>query len=410
MSAAAPSAAPQVSQQQANTDYMMRSRRFPVRMLTIGGNLSGTYAVGSTINYIMPPVNNGWLDMIELDCNLSLTGAVATLTPNAAFPWNLIQAITVNLDGQISYVEPYETYLYYLSTKRLGLSPDFVPGGNFGANANLTSLLYTVPSGAGSLVVGANAVRFRIRIPLNALHPLDGSGLLPCQGTQDPVQINVICSTGLVGNDPYNFAANSATGTLAVAGGSVINCYGWVRDGRTKWAPGEQLPYYPDGLPQVSYDREPDVINLQATQIVRGQLTKVLKMYYMWVIAIDGNSSTQFASNTNFNSYDLSADSTGNFKFLQYGLENISFELLWEEIRAQFEQDFPQGVIPLVYAPQRYLPEPGVANANDVLNMTAGGWTSLYQGVNFATQGGVANVTPRLHTLIIGANDSPYIG
>lgn len=405
MSAAATSAAPAVDQTAANTDYMMRSRRFPVRMLTVGGNLTGTYALNSTINFIIPPVNNGWADMIELDFNLSLQDATAVVASNAAFPWNLAAGVTVNLDGQISYVEPYATYLYYITQARYGLSPDFVPGGNFGANSNLSNLLYSLPTWA----LGANAVRLRVRIPLNALHVLDGSGLLPCQGTQDPVGINVLCPSGLVGNDPYIFPTASATGTLAVNAGSTVTGYVWVRDGRTKWAPGEQLPFYPDGLPQVSYDREPDIINLQANQIIRGQMTKVLKVYYAWVIAIDGNSSTVFASNTNFNSYDLSADSTGNFKFMQYGLENISFELMWEQIRDEFGQDFPQGVIPLVYAPQHNLPEPGVANANDILNMTAGGWTSLYQGVNFATLG--TNAAPaRLHTLIIGANDSPYIG
>lgn len=412
MSAAvATASAPAIDQNAANADYLMRSRRFPVRMLTIGGNLTGAYALGSTINFIIPPVNNGWVDMIELDYNITLTGATATLTPNAAYPWNLAGAVTVNLDGQISYVEPYATYLYWLTRRRLALPVTSAPPAPFGANANLSSILYTVPTGAASLVIGANAIRFRVRIPLNALHPLDGSGLLPCQGTQDPVGINVLCPNALVGNDPYNHVANSATGTLAVAGGSSVTAYAWVRDGRTMWSPSEQLPYYPDGLPQVSWDREPDVTNLVAGQIVRQQLTKVLKVYYAWSVLIDANSATAFASNTNLNSYDLSADSTGNFKLRQFGLENIPIELLWEDVRDQFEQDFPQGVLPLVMGPQHNLPEPGVANANDVLNMTAGGWTSLYQGANFATQGGVAGTAgPRIHTLIIGANDSPYIG
>lgn len=405
MSAAAPAAAPAVDTAQANTDYMMRSRRFPVRMLTIGGNLSGTYTLGTTLNFIMPPVNNGWLESIELDVNLSLADATAAVAANPNYPWGFIQGITVNLDGQISYVEPYASYLLAITQNRLGLPVNSVPPAPFGSNTNLSNILMNLPTWA----VGNNVVRFRIRIPLNALHPLDGSGLLPCQGTQDPVQINVLVPNALVGNDPYNFPTSSGTGTLAVNAGSVVNCWGWVRDGRTKWAPGEQLPYYPDGLPQVSYDREPDVINLQAGQIVRGQLTKVLKMYYMWVIGIDGVSATQFSSNTNWNSYDLSADSTGNFKFMQYGLENIPIEMMWEETRDVFEQDFPQGVLPLVYAPQRGLPEIGVGNANDVLNMMAGGWTSLYQGVNFAATGANA-APPRLHTIIVGANDSPYIG
>jgi hypothetical protein len=64
----------------------------------------------------------------------------------------------------------------------------------------------------------------------------------------------------------------------------------------------------------------------------------------------------------------------------------------------------------MVYGPQEHLPNPDAANGTNILNMTQGGWTSLYQGVNLATLGGVAGIQPRIHTLILGTNDSPYIG
>lgn len=411
MSAAAPAAAgaQMVDAGTANTDFMARSRRFPVRMPLVGGTLNGPYALGSTLNFFVPPVNNGWLDMIELDINLTLTGATATSTPNKAFPWNLISYITVNLDGQISLIDPYwGAYLLPRLKGRLRSDVTNVLAGV--ADTQVNTILNTVPSGAGSLIVGANVVRFRMRIPLNALHPLDGSGLLPCQGTQDPIQVNVVLPAGLVGVDPLTAPASSATGTLVPAAGSTITMYGWVRDGRTKWSPSEQLPFYPNGLPQVSYDQEPNIVNLQANTLTRGQLTKVLKVYYMASIYIDGQSSTEFSTPNNFNAVDLSADSTGNFEFAAYGLNNVPMDLLWSNIRETFGQDFPNGVIPWVYAPQAHIGEPGVANGTDILNMTAGGWTSMYSGVNFAAQGGVAGSSPRIVTRILGSADSPYIG
>lgn len=396
-------AVPQVNQATANADYMARSRVFPVRMPLIGGNLNGPYATGSTLNFILGPVNNGWLEAIDLDVNITITMTTAAATPNKAFPWNTIQYITVNLDGQISYIEPYFVFVASRLKGRLRAGVDSVLAGV--QNTDLQNILYNVP---GTLAVGANNVRYRLHIPLNALHPLDGSGLLPGQGTQDPVQINVTIPGSLIGPDPLLHAAASATGTAAATG--TITCYGWIRDGRTLWSPQEQLPFYPDGLPQVSYDREPDVINLVANAIVRGQLTKVLKVYYGVACIIDGNQSNQFALNTNINSWDLSGDSSGNFKLKQFGLENVPIDLMFERLRALFGQDFPEGLIPFVYAPHNNLPNPDAANSTDVLNMTAGGWTSLYQGVNLATLGGVVGIQPRVHTWIIGTNDSPYIG
>lgn len=399
-------AAPQVDQATANSDYMARSRNFPVRMPLIGGNLNGPYAVGSTLNFILGPVNNGWLEAIELDVNLSLQVATATLVENKAFPWNLISAITVNLDGQISYIEPYFVYLMSRMQGYMKAGPDAVLAGT--QNSGLQATMLTVP--ASPIALGAASVRFRLYIPLNALHPLDGSGMLPAQGTQDPVQVNVICPSALVGVDPFIHPGSTATSVVTVNAGSTVTCYGWIRDGRTMWSPDEVLPFYPDGLPQVSYDKEPDIINLVAGSIVRGQLTKVLKIYYGVSCIIDGNSSTAFAANSNINSWDISGDSTGNFKLYQYGLENVPVDLLFEKIRRRFGQDFPEGVIPWVYAPQAKVPDPDNYNGTDILNMQAGGWTSLYQGVNLASIGGVAGIQPRVKTWILGTNDSPYIG
>ncbi len=404
---AATGAQPQVSSATANADYMSRSRRFPVRMPLIGGNLNGPYGVSSVLNFIMAPVNNGWLDMIELDVNIQITMTTAAATVNKGFPWNLIQAVTVNLDGQISYCEPY--FACFLMPRLRGYGRSGVEQVLSGiANTDVSNTLYNVP--ATTLAIGANNIRFRMRIPMNALHALDGSGLLPTQGTQDPVQVNVICAPTLIGVDPWIHPATSATGTAAVTGTSTVTCYGWVRDGRTKWSPSEVLPFYPQGLPQVSYDREPEVVNLVAGSIVRGQMTKVLKVYYGVAVCIDGNQSSNFALETNFNSFDLSADSSGNFKFFQFGLENVQMDLLWSDLRTRFGQDWPEGVIPFAYAPQSNLWDVDMGNGTDILNMMAGGWTSMYQGVNFITQGGVAGIQPRIHTCILGTNDSPYIG
>lgn len=405
---AAPTGSPagtQADPTQANTDYMARSRRYPIRMPLVGGNLNGPYATGSTLNFIAGPVNNGWLDTIELDVNLTITMTTATATVNAAFPWNLIQYITVNLDGQISYIEPY--FASFLLPRLRGYERTPVTQVLAGiANADVSNTLYNVP--ATTLAVGANTVRFRVRFPLNALHALDGSGLLPTQGTQDPVQINVVLPSTLIGPDPFNHPATSATGTAAVTG--TITCYGWVRDGRTPWSPGEVLPFYPDGLPQVSYDIEPNLINLVAGSIVRGQLTKVMKVYYGVACIIDGNQSNQFAVNTNINSWDLSADSSGGFKLKQFGLENIQTDLLWSDLRQTFGQDFPEGIIPFEYAPQSHSWDPDMGGGTDVLNMVQGGWTSLYQGINLAAINGLGTVQPRIHTWVLGTSDSPYIG
>lgn len=91
-------------------------------------------------------------------------------------------------------------------------------------------------------------------------------------------------------------------------------------------------------------------------------------------------------------------------------MENVPIDLLWTKQRRQFQNDLPEGLIVVALAPHEHIAEPGHSNGTNILNMTSGGWTSLYQGVNLATLGGQAGIQPRVHTWIVGTNDSPYIG
>lgn len=412
--AAAQAAAVASAQRTANSDYMRRAVRKWVNIPLQGGAQTGTFALGANLNFTVPPVNNGWLEALDITVNLNLTYTAAGSGPfgnlTAGAPWNVIKEIDVLLNGQI--LRLYPAFMPYVRQMRgyLRNAPGQVLAGD--SATDIAAQIYIAPA----IATGVNKNwLFKLRIPFNMLHPYDGAGLLPIAGEANPVQVVVTCAPALYANpgDPL-FVPVNTNGTVALTASSTqsVKVDGVYRDGTTLWSPAK-IPYYPEGLPSVQWNQDVPLTPFTATnQTVRGQIKTMLQHYYMLSIVIDGQSTTNYSLYSNFNGIELDTDATGTNKLAAYGAAstaNIQMDAYWNEIRETYGQDLasqPQveGMIPWVDARAR-----GVADASNqdgmmALNMTPGGYTTIYHGYNMAAIGGTAGITPRVETLVISAN------
>ncbi len=415
--AAAQAAAVAAAQKAANSDYMRRTIDKWVNITLQGGALTGTYSPGAWLNFTVPPVNNGWLRAIDVTVNLNLTYTQAGSGPfenlTAGAPWNVIREIDVMLNGQI--IRVYPSFIPILRQLR-GYLRNFAGVPLAGqAFSDISATLYKAPT----LTNGANANwLFKIRIPFNLLHPFDGAGLLPIAGEANPVQINIECASALAANpaDPL-FVPINTNGTVALTAAQTqsVKVDGIYRDGTTLWSPAK-LPYYPEGLPAVQWNQDVPLTPFVGGQIQRGQIKTMLQHYYMLSLVIDGNQTNNYAAWTNFNGIELDTDATGTNKLKAYGTSstaNIGMDAWQADLREIFGQDiggYPaaEGVVPWVVAPAYGVPDASAYNGLQVLNMTPGGYTTIYHGYNMGSTGGTAGINPRVETLVISANPLGY--
>lgn len=412
--AAAQAAAVAGAQRSANSDYMRRTLRKWVGIPIQGGSQVGVYAPGSKLNFTVPPVNNGWLEGIEITVTVNMTYTAAGSGPfgnvTAGAPWNLLQEIDVNLNGQIMRL--YPAFIPYIRAMRgyLRNAPGQVLAGD--SFSDIGGLLYSAPV----ITTTVNKLwQFKARLMFNMLHPYDGAGLLPIAGESNPVQITVFCASALAANpgDPIYVPVNT-NGTVALTGGQTqqVKIDGIYRDGTTLDSPAK-LPYYPEGLPAVQWNQDVPLTPFSATnQAVRGQIKTLLKHHMMLSIVVDGNATTNYAAYSNFNGIELDTDATGSNKLMAYGssaTSNINMDAYFNELRETYGQDiggFPQveGMIPWVDARARGVADPDDLNGMLALNMLPGGYQTIYHGYNMAALGGTAGLNPRVETLVISSN------
>ena len=404
--AAANAAAALLSQRQANSNYLQKTIRKVTVVQPSGGGITGAFVAGQTLNFYVPPANNGFLEALEFQCvftvNYTANGAGPYINLNRAFPYNLISEIQVQYNGLQARVNPYFLMVYerlrrYLAPK----TPGTVFSGAGSENTTLTADMIANNSTAPTTGV-PQTVKVWFRLPLNALHPVDAAGMLPVMGEANPVQVVVICNPSINGVDPLLNPYSSNATTLTVTGTVKINAV--YRDGATLWSPA-RMPLNLSGLPTAQWLIDNSWNILSAGSVQRGQVKTLLQHYIMLGIVIDGQQSTDFSTIGNITAMELDADATGNNKLEAYGLgTNIDIAEYFMWVRQTFGQDLPQGVVPWVVAPSLNQPNPSNRLGSQVLNMTPGGWTSVYQGYYLNAIGGTPGITPRVETWLVSAN------
>ena len=397
----------------ANALYMAKSLEKVALADSPGGALNQAWSAGTALTFTLGDKAGGWLKRLRFTYNLTFTNTPGTgaATTNAAAPYNIIQEIDVNYGGVCFRTRPYYVKVIAEARRFQGFAVPYVVAAPYQHNSTIDTNLRAFTAGAQAS--GATTWTFTQEIPLNALHALNPSGMVPLSGVSNDVQVTVMCAPSLTGPDPLNnamvltgtAALSAISGTVAVEG---IYTDGLTMDGTSR------LALDLSNVPTTQMWWDNPLMNMTAGGIRRQRITKELRHQFVGLIAIDGQQSNTFVSSeSNFNGFELDADSSGDVPFLRFGATlgaNISIYHYYEQIRRTYGQDFDPGVLILVDAAARNIADASTQQGRQQLDMTPSGWPGVNYGVYLGAVSTANSITPRLECFGIGVNPLPLQG
>jgi hypothetical protein len=400
----------QAMQQSQNRSFMaLGIRKKALCQQANGGANSQAFVAGQPLTYNIPTANNGYLIGFWVNCLLTNTlaaGTSAVYALNAAAPLSLIDSIVLNYGGPQHNYRPYNLKYYWQQQARLGQSfPRTVLAGQL--DATMQAYYNSTNTNAFPVAVGANTWNFRFFMPMNLLHPQDVRGILPIQNGETTCQVVLNCAGAPYGPDPIlgTVVTTSGSGGASVVTGT-ISVEAVYKDGQA-YASISALQPNLSGIQTAQFVRDTPLNNLGAGQMFRNKVSFLHKIPWLWITIIDGQQSSKFATTTNIQVIETSADATGMRPFMRYGLNtNLDVRSYYDDLSLWLEQDMDQGVIPLVYGPIYEQGEVGILEGQAYLDMTTNsGWTDFHYGCQLTAVGAVTGIAPRIECNLILLND-----
>lgn len=418
-SAAQQQSALQAYKAQSNASYLALCVEKIGTCFPASGGITANYVPGTTLIFNFPTASGGFAKDLLITCNINLTPATGTAMAyayTAAGFYGLFNEIQILFNGTQARVRPYLLKVIEMGRARSNPTPGAVVSGNHIAAVD-TALAQVAPT----LTPGSPA-QFNVvfRLPLNVLHALSPVGMLPIQGAGTKAQIVVMCSSAVFGSDPMANAiyptAGTAGGAVTVNAGSTVKIECIYMDG-TNYNSPQPLSLDLVGVPTAQYIIDTPLTPLSAGIVMRQRIATLLQHYLVIAVVMDGLLSNTFAAVGNIVGLELDQDSVGQNKFWQYGTaNNVSVNDFWEHVRHTWTQDFDQGVIPFIWAQVYGQENPDNRMGNQILNMTAGGWTDVHHGyiltaVNAASSGfnGATAITGRVELYLVSLNPAGLV-
>jgi hypothetical protein len=378
-----------------------------------GGALNQAFAAGQPLTYNVTTANNGFITGFWVRCAFTVAlgaGTNAVYQQNAASPLSLIDSIQVLYGGVQHNFRPYVLkYFSQLQGEQSQPQPRIVVAGQ--QNSYLQSYYNNAPYG---VAVGNNTYNFAFFMPLNLIHPQDVRGILPIQNGETTCQIVVNCQGAPFGNDPTlnSFSlVSGSNGTAAVTGTiAIIAIY---KDGQSFTQLSALQPNL-SHVETVQFLRDANLTNVQAGNVFRNKISFLQRMPWVFLTVIDGVSPTKFASTSNIQLIDTTADAVGNRPFWRYGLNtNLDVREFYSDLSGvmggQLQQDLDEGFFPIVYGPLFQQSDAGLQEGQAYLNMTTeNGWTDFHYGIQLAATGNNAAGGARVECHVVALN-SPLV-
>lgn len=378
-----------------------------------GGALNQAFAAGQPLTYNVTTANNGFITGFWVRCAFTVAlgaGTSAVYQQNAASPLSLIDSIQVLYGGVQHNFRPYVLkYFSQLQGEQSQPQPRIVVAGQ--QNSYLQSYYNNAPYG---VAVGNNTYNFAFFVPLNLIHPQDVRGILPIQNGETTCQVVVNCQGAPFGNDATlnSFSlVSGSNGTAAVTGTvAIIAIY---KDGQSFTQLSALQPNL-SGVETVQFLRDANLTNVQAGNVFRNKISFLQRMPWVFLTVIDGVSPTKFASTSNIQLIDTTADAVGNRPFWRYGLNtNLDVREFYSDLSGvmggQLQQDLDEGFFPIVYGPLFQQSDAGLQEGQAYLNMTTeNGWTDFHYGVQLAATGANAAGGARVECHVVALN-SPLV-
>jgi hypothetical protein len=404
---AAQAAAAQVMQ---NRNFMALSlRKKALAQQANGGANNQAFVAGQPLTYNIPTANNGYLIGFWVNCLLTITlaaGTSAVYALTAEAPLSLIDSIIVNYGGPQHNFRPYILKYYFQMLGRMqNYFPRTILAGQL--NAFMQAYYNSTNNNAFGVAVGANTWNFRFFVPMNLIHEQDVRGILPIQNGETTCQVVINCAGAPQGPDPIlnsTYAVSGSGHTNTVTG--TVSVEAVYKDGQSYSQLGALQPNL-SGVQTTQLVRDALLNNLGAAQVFRNKVSFLHRIPWLWIAVVDGNQQTKLSATSNIQILETSADATGMRPFQRWGLNtNLDVRSYYDDINLLLDQDMDEGLIPLVWGPIFEQAEAGMKEGSHYLDMTTGsGWTDFHYGVQLATVGGVANISPRIEAHMVLIND-----
>ena len=145
-----------------------------------GGALSASYSSANptVMTFQIPQSASGWATELVIDASLTVAYTAKTTSPtiavNAAGVAAAFSSLTLQFGSNTSQID-LRPYFAYVNKRLSGYNRSLYGQTQGNAVSGISALLYTSPT----VNAGNNTWIFRIRVPLNALHPLTAEGMLP---------------------------------------------------------------------------------------------------------------------------------------------------------------------------------------------------------------------------------------
>lgn len=370
-----------------------------------GGSLSASYSSANptVMTFQIPQSASGWATELVIDASLTVAYTAKTTSPtiavNAAGVAAAFSSLTLQFGSNTSQID-LRPYFAYVNKRLSGYNRSLYGQTAGNAVSGISALLYTSPT----VNAGNNTWIFRIRVPLNALHPLTAEGMLPAMGNTGKGIIRLQPSSEFNGVDPI-LSAVTTNGTISVTG--TVKMKMGYRDGHSLATLQQLAPVVlgPAGIGTVQYVQLEAKQNLVANLYQRQHISTTLPMYRLINLVIDGNQSSSFSTVSNIIGYEVSLDANAGTALYKYdNSENVTMTDYYEVVRDQYGQDMDEGVMIACDALGQNVVNPSNQDGQAFFNMTSNGYTAAHVGVKLGSVGSVSGIAPRIENWALVVN------
>lgn len=370
----------------ANKKYLRDCERKLVPALT-NGLTTQNYTLNTAMTFNLSSSLNAFLEgiIVQYTINYTLatgTSAVYGITPAGKF--GFIDTIEVKYNKSAHKFRPQMLReLALMGAIDSWLLPEGLLAGQ--VNTALQAYLDT----ALGVTVGANSITQEFFIPFNLISPTDARGIMPFMEGDTGIQVIINTPLALIGNDPVLTPYYPVSGTGHAISGltGTVKVTSVIRDGDVYYSTSK-LPFDINSVDGTFMYQIDQVLQpLTAGNIFRGKLQIQGYHYYVLLLVVDGQQSTNYATNANIAYLESSKDASGANPFWKYGIQtNLNvLDFFYLKNRLEFNQDLDEGIVPFFNAPVYRNNGYRVTNGNAYFDNTRNGWPSWRYGIQLTS-------------------------
>lgn len=395
------------SRDAANLAFLRTSgKQYAICPPSGGAGINQNYVTGQTLMFDVPTGNGAYLDELLVQVNLTLnmaTGTAAVYGLTASSVWALIDHIVIQYGNTVATFRPVILRTLAILQGYERAFPEQINGGQ--TVANVSNSVW----GTFGVGTGANTWKFWFRVPLRWI-PRSPAGMLPTMGDSTKAQVQIVCASAIMGNDPLLNAcyAVSGTGNAVTVTSGTVAVEAISRNGQNLVSTRNMLMDL-QGVPTIQWTTESQLSPLTSGTMLHKKFDSKLQHLYAISYVIDGQQATKYAAETNIAGIELTQDSNAQNKFWSFGVNgnNVGTTEYFEQFRNHLGQDIDEGVIPWVPGPSFLGLNPDNLEGNSFLNMIPGqgGWPDANYGIQVTNVASpLAGVQPRVETYLVSVN------